>query len=323
MALNPKQTVTNESSFNRRAEALVDSFITSQLASANSLILTIFGDSVSAHGGTIWLGSLIKLVAPFGISQRLVRTSVFRLTEKDVLKSQQIGRRSFYSLSEKGFRQFSSAAERIYRYHEAIWDGEWRLVFTTFKNLSAEDKDRFQKELLWLGFNRLSAGVYAHPMANFDQVKIIVKEMGISDCVSMMQARSIDDHPLSASVNLVKHCFNFDAVKVEYLAFIEYFSDILADAEVANGEGKDPEMCFLLRTILMHKFRYLLLHEPELPRDLVPRDCLSHEAREITERLYKLITSQAENHFGSIAEGRAGCLNQPVDEYISRFGGLT
>jgi phenylacetic acid degradation operon negative regulatory protein len=46
---------------------------------ARSLLVTVFGDSVAPHGGRAWLGSLIGLLAPFGISERLVRTSVYRL----------------------------------------------------------------------------------------------------------------------------------------------------------------------------------------------------------------------------------------------------
>jgi phenylacetic acid degradation operon negative regulatory protein len=314
--------VASQNNFNHHAETLITDFIKSQSVSANSLILTIFGDSISAHGGTIWLGSLIKLVARLGISQRLVRTSVFRLTENGILQSQQIGRRSFYSLADKGFRQFSSAAERIYRYHQAVWDGEWRLVFTTFKNISAEDKERFQKELLWLGFNRLSAAVYAHPTADIEEVKRIIREMGIEDCVATMQAKSTDDQPTKASSNLVKYCFNFDAIKVEYQAFIEYFEGILPEAEGTSNTDKDPELCFLLRTILIHKFRHILLHEPELPRELVPADCLSHPTREIAEQLYKLVTANAENHFASIAEGQNGGLPDLSEEYFTRFDGL-
>lgn len=314
--------MSKKGNFNKRAEALIDDFITSKLGSANSLILTIFGDSISARDGVIWLGSLIKLVARLGINQRLVRTSVFRLTENKILQSQQIGRRSFYSLADRGFRQFSSAAERIYRYHEQEWDGEWRLVFTTFKNIAAEDKERFQRELLWLGFNRLSAGVYAHPLANLDDVRTIIEEMAISENVAMMQANTIDDYPRKVSANLVEHCFNFEAIKVEYQEFIEFFEDILSAAEVAKEADKDAELCFLLRTILTHKFRHLLLHEPELPPELVPADCLSHQTREITERLYKLITAKAEEHFANVAEGQSGSLPELNDEYFTRFGGL-
>ncbi|MCW9000372.1 MAG: hypothetical protein OQK04_16810, partial [Kangiellaceae bacterium] len=43
--------------------------------SCKSIIVTVFGDLVSQHGGWIWLGSLIQALAPLGFSERLIRTS--------------------------------------------------------------------------------------------------------------------------------------------------------------------------------------------------------------------------------------------------------
>src|SRR5450432_1724828 len=48
---------------------------------AKSLIVTVWGDALGPHGGTAWLAGLIRLMAPFGINERLVRTSVFRLAQ--------------------------------------------------------------------------------------------------------------------------------------------------------------------------------------------------------------------------------------------------
>ncbi|MCA1843679.1 MAG: phenylacetic acid degradation operon negative regulatory protein PaaX, partial [Actinobacteria bacterium] len=45
-------------------------------ASARTLLVTVFGDSVVPHGGEVWIGSLTRLVEPLGVSERLVRTSL-------------------------------------------------------------------------------------------------------------------------------------------------------------------------------------------------------------------------------------------------------
>ena len=60
---------------------LVAEFQARPTVRAGSLITTVFGDAVASRGGTIWLGSLITAMSGFGISERLVRTSVFRLTQ--------------------------------------------------------------------------------------------------------------------------------------------------------------------------------------------------------------------------------------------------
>jgi phenylacetic acid degradation operon negative regulatory protein len=298
----------------------LEEFSTSQPRYANSLILTIFGDAVCVHGGLIWLGSLIKLVEPLGINQRLVRTSVFRLTEKGILQSKQQGRRSFYSLTHRGFRQFSSADERIYRYHDAVWDGRWRLVFTAFGDIAAEPKEQLKKELKWLGFSRLAAGVYAHPTANPDEVRSMLGELQLGDTVSLMLAQSLDEDPQATSESMIRRCFNFDAMKAEYQAFIDYFEPLLKAAQ--KTQTYDEQLSFLLRTLLIHKFRRILLHEPELPHELVPANCLSHQLRELTGQLYKLITPAAERYFMSIAESENGVMPAAGRLYFSRFGGL-
>ncbi len=306
--------------FNTLAYEVVETFSGAQIVYSNSLILTIFGDFVSAHGGTIWLGSLIKLVEPLGINQRLVRTSVFRLTEKGILQSRQVGRRSFYSLTDKGFRQYSSAAERIYRYHESQWNGEWCLVFTILQKLDKKDRERFQNELVWLGFNRLSNGVYAHPLITLEEVNKVVREMQLEDSVVVMQARSGGDDPLTVSGNMIKYYFNIFEMKQEYQEYIDFFKGILKSAEVT--QEKSEEACFLIRLLLIHKFRRILMREPEIPHELMPAECLSHEARDITERLYKLICNPAEAFFMKIGESEKGKLAPIADEYFTRFGGI-
>ena len=286
---------------------------------ANSLILTLFGDSVCPHGGEIWLGSLIRLVEPFGINQRLVRTSVFRLVEKGILQSRQSGRRSYYSLTETGFRQFSTAAQRIYHHHEQRWDGEWRLVFTQLNSLDESLRERLRKELQWLGFSRLAKGVYGHPTVSLEQVRLVTDEMGITDSVTLMRARIEDDDPVLSSVNLVRCCFQVEALKQAYAEFIELFEPMAAVLDRVGPE--DEETCFLLRSLLIHEFRHLLLSEPDLPAELFPADCLSHPARDLVARIYLAIVEPAERHFRGMAESEQGALPPADAQFALRFGG--
>ena len=43
---------------------------------ASSLFITLYGDAIEPHGWTVWLGSLIQLLEPIGIIERLTRTSI-------------------------------------------------------------------------------------------------------------------------------------------------------------------------------------------------------------------------------------------------------
>jgi len=46
---------------------------------SKSLLVTVFGDSITPHGGAVMLKGLARLLAPFAVNDRLVRTSVHRL----------------------------------------------------------------------------------------------------------------------------------------------------------------------------------------------------------------------------------------------------
>ena len=72
--------------------------------SGTSLISSLYGDSLSHRGGEIWLGSLAALLEGLGFGERFVRTALFRLNKEGWLDVSRIGRRSFYSLSDKGLR---------------------------------------------------------------------------------------------------------------------------------------------------------------------------------------------------------------------------
>src|SRR5437868_13070404 len=95
---------------------------------ARSLIVTVWGDALAPHGGIVWLAGLIRLMAQFGMNERLVRTSVFRLVRDGWLTAQTRGRRSRYRLTREGQRRFEQAHHRIYAPYAQRWDGDWEIA---------------------------------------------------------------------------------------------------------------------------------------------------------------------------------------------------
>src|SRR5437870_1301149 len=93
-----------------------------------SLLVTIFGDSIAPRGGLVTLGSLIDLAGPFGLTERLVRTSVARLAQDDWLVARRDGRRSEYRLTPRGGQRFAEATQRIYSKGPDSWDGQWTVL---------------------------------------------------------------------------------------------------------------------------------------------------------------------------------------------------
>jgi phenylacetic acid degradation operon negative regulatory protein len=114
---------------------------------ASSLIITLYGDAIEPHGGTVWLGSLIKLLEPIGINERLIRTSIFRLTKEGWLTAEKVGRRSDYGLTTTGRRRFDQAFKRVYSATLPDWEGSWCLVILS--QLSPSKRKDVREALAW------------------------------------------------------------------------------------------------------------------------------------------------------------------------------
>ena len=67
-----------------------------------SFLVTLWGDAVEPRGGALWLSSLIRLGALFGLGERLVRTTAARLAAEGWLEREPHGRRSLYRTGPAG-----------------------------------------------------------------------------------------------------------------------------------------------------------------------------------------------------------------------------
>ncbi len=112
----------------RVIERWIEAHLARKRIGANSLIVSVYGDLITVHGGVVWLADLIRLMAPFGLNERVIRTSVYRLVQDDWLESGQIGRTSYYRLSTSAVRRSEPAWQRVFEPGGEGWDGTWQLV---------------------------------------------------------------------------------------------------------------------------------------------------------------------------------------------------
>ncbi|MAC46280.1 phenylacetic acid degradation operon negative regulatory protein PaaX [Oceanospirillum beijerinckii] len=303
---------------NRAVQQLVEDFCQQRPIRAGSLIITVYGDSIAPRGGTVWLGSLINILAPLGLNQRLVRTSVFRLAKEDWLISEQIGRRSYYSLTGSGRRRFEKAFKRVYAPVLPDWDGRWCIVLTS--QIDSELRKSVKEELGWLGFGNIAPGVMAHPTVDMTELRTTLKDLNaLEDAIIFDTYKQdlISSRPLRL---LVRDCWNLDELSESYKHFLNKFRPIWNDLK--NVDQLDPEDCFLVRTLLIHEYRRVLLRDPQLPEELLPSDWEGTAARLLCRNLYRLVTERTEQHLSSHLETAEGPLPDASPSFYKRFGGL-
>jgi phenylacetic acid degradation operon negative regulatory protein len=289
---------------------------------ARSLIVTIWGDALAPHGGTVWLAGLIHLLAPFGINERLTRTSVFRLARDGWLAAEAHGRRSRYRLTAEGERRFAQAYRRIYAPPEPRWDGRWELVLVAGETLSATTRQSLRDELSWEGFGTLAPGVYGRPAHGASAVARIASALDLADRIAVLQARDDDARSGAPLASRAAAAWDLATVADGYRRFLARFGGVVSAFRARPAGVIDADQCFVVRTLLIHAFRRVLLRDPQLPAALLPPDWPGTAAYSLTRDFYRLTHRLAERHLAATLVGPGEALPPADAAFYARFGGL-
>lgn len=297
----------------------IDQYISDNPPRAKSVVMTVFGDTITPHGGEVWLGSLIELLAPLGINDRLVRTSVFRLAAEDWLEARREGRRSLYALTGSGLRRFERAFQRIY-FPSVQWQGAWTIVMATAENLGAAQRGTLRKELLWEGFGVVAPGVFAHPGGKADSLEEILERVGVSGKVFVCSASPSSMAGARPLSDLIAHAWQLDSVVERYRGFIQQF-DMLPTL-IRKKASLDPEQAFAIRTLLIHAFRRVQLHDPQFPPELLPADWPGTTAYELCAQIYQSVCPDAERFVAATLQREDEQAGVASEDFYLRFGAL-
>jgi phenylacetic acid degradation operon negative regulatory protein len=254
--------------------------------SSTTLLVTFFCDVMTQHDGEIWLGSIVHALAPLGINDRLARTAVFRLVKDGWLESRKQGRRSFYRLTPTGQSYYQRAARRIYATESPDWNGNWDLLFTS---LAPEKKrEPLKRGLLWLGYGRMAAGVYALPGNESQALAELLKDLALEGSIVHMRARADDSDSLR---KLVLSRWKLDDLRKRYKEFTSLYLQTLEASQ--NKKAASGHNIFLLRILLIHEYRRILLSDPELPATMLPANWEAYTARSLTGDIYRQLVPRS------------------------------
>ena len=285
--------------------------------SCTSMVVTLFGDSISQHGGWIWLGSLIQALIPFGYTERLVRTAVFRLAQQDWLQIKKIGRRSYYCFTDSANHFTGKAARRIYSASTQEWDGSWTLVSPVF--VPEDKKAEFRKSMLWQGYHSLVNGMYAHPSSEKTSLEETLHEQNLLGKVIVFSASADDLDSQAALKTLAEQKWNLEELREMYGDFLRFYRPLTSTLG-KNNPG--PELSFQIRTLMLHEYRRVLLRDPDFPEAMLPNGWIGFEANDLARRLYALLSENSLDFIYKNMENAQGALPEVNVQYFKRFGGI-
>ena len=287
----------------------LDDFRRQGRVQAGSLIISVFGDAVLPRGGRIWLGSLIRLLEPLELNERLVRTSVFRLAKEEWLRTEPSGRRTDYLLTPSGQRRFEEASRHIYASSAPRWDRRWRLIITVGE-LPPKRREALRRALFWQGFGILGGDCFVHPGADLSAAFDALIAEGLSDVLGKLKPLLAADAQFGNAANdidMVHGAWNLERLAGVYAEFVECYQPVLEQLRAEGQAEIDGESAFLLRILLIHDYRRLLLRDPELPDVLLPPEWPGQKARLLCKELYRRLLAPSERHLDAhfqLADGQ-------------------
>jgi len=278
---------------------LLDRFHARTPIRAGSLIVTLFGDAIVPRGGHLALASLLEIMRAFRVSETLVRTAMSRLVAEGLFERRKIGRNTFYSLSPPGEQAFAAAAKKIYGAPPGEWDGRFDLVL-----LEGSAAERADARARWQG---RGYGVLTPDL-------VLGVAGGKPQAALHLSAEAAD---LETARTLATRAWPMDDLAIRYRHFNEMFAGT-RDA-LAGRRALDDLACLVVRILLIHQYRRIVLRDPLLPLSLVPGDWPGQEAHALCAAIYAAVADSADRWLSGHAADERGSLPEPAQPMSRRF----
>ena len=262
----------------------------------------MFGDGVEPHGGEVWAGSLLRLVEPLGMNERLVRTSLNRLVGEGFLVTRRHGKRSFYSVTPMARREVRGAERRIYHPRGEPWDGRWTVVVNT-SDVTPPARAAVRQHLGRLGFSPLGPSVHISPFDQVDALRQVLSDLGLVNQLAVFRGRGPGHRRPGGRRSRPARVLGTEGSRA---GLAEVPAPVPA-AGRGGGRGRSrrarhrrapswPRRCSI------HAYRRIVLREPELPAGLWPPGWAGDTAYDVAAACYHALAGPAEAHLLAVCE---------------------
>lgn len=208
-----------------------------------------------------------------------VGPTVSRLLSVGEIEKIEKGGKPFYRLTSKGSGKLKENIP-ILKSASQPWDGRWRIVIFDIKEEKKFLRESLRRKLLLLGFGKWQRSVYITPHDIEQEINQYLVSKGLfPSCVCLVARRSDlgDDKALANKV------WKLDDLNDDYQDFIDNCQKLIEKIEDKTIKDKEVRDLWLA-------YKELLLRDPHLPKELLPKDWLAEKARkEFARACRKLI----------------------------------
>lgn len=285
------------------------------------ILVTLFGDVVSTHGEVVCQTSLVAMGKALGFADGSIRTAVFRLSSDGLIESQQVGRRSDYRISaDMGVL----ATESIYRAFlppTDSWNGDWEWVSLHVDDLVRTHQSRLAADLMNEGFCRVSNTTFVRPVLPEYLSTRSVFGPSFSDHAIRFVGQMDDRTSLKTAPTVLASLFSLPSLAECYRGFIHDCEPVLQ--AIVEDQPITAEQAFVIRTVMIHRWRKLVGRDPLLPACYLPKDWPYSAAYFLAKSVYDGLIGRSEEYLATVLETANGHPIPLQRKIYERFGGLT
>ena len=138
----------------------------------------------------------------------------------------------------------------------------------------------------------------------------------------VVQGKTLPQVSARALSDLVAEGWDLSGVADGYRQFMEQFEPLRATLKSAAQDTLTPEQAFVIRSLLIHAYRRVQLHDPQLPVELLPTPWPGALAYELARQIYLAVYAAAEQHIDATLRREDPQAPAAEAAFHDRFGGL-
>ncbi|GLO69293.1 phenylacetic acid degradation operon negative regulatory protein PaaX [Phaeobacter inhibens] len=223
-----------------------------------SVIVSLFGDLAQRDGDQIGGSALTRIITPMGIKPEAIRVALHRLRKDGWIDSTRSGRASVHFLTPMGRSQSAAVTPRIYA-PTTLAPEDWHLLIAQDGQGGA--LDALLQQPNYVAVNRSTVLGHGPLPRERDQFLVV-------------------DHPdLSVPDWLRQRLFPED-LKLACARLDSTLSGVKPPATSRVSDALDPTQIATLRTLIVHRWRRVVLRHPDLPPRFHPNDWAGEHCRQ-------------------------------------------
>jgi phenylacetic acid degradation operon negative regulatory protein len=261
------------------------------------LIVTIYGLYAREEHNWLSVAALVRLMADLGIDGQAVRSSVYRLKKRGILRSLAMSGAAGYALSADAVAILREGDTRIFRGYRASAADGWVVAVFSVPERDREKRHELRSRLTRLGFGTVAPGVWVAPRHVAAEAAIVLSRHGLDGYVDLFAGEHLGFADVAGRIG---DWWDLDELTRLYGAFTDRFGLVARD--LARRPRTDRES-FALYAPVLTAWRQLPYLDPGLPLELLPQPWSGETAAALFARLNAQLAGPAHRHATSVIRG--------------------